>query len=235
MRSGKTHLLDLVALDVRTRPPHERRLGRRGLPHPRGCAAADARVRRGRQLHRRAQRTRLPDRRPERRLRARRRRRPCRGHTAARARSSTTGSSGRSASGIGKLLPATTLDRCIPIRLERRSARERIEVGARSGAGAGDRVRELLAGWAAAAGDDCRGAATTVIFTFLGRDKRAGRGRLGATARRRRGGRRRVARPGRGRPRSPSPPADDDTSDLAVVLLADIRRVFAEEDATRRR
>ena len=61
----------------------------------------------------------------------------------------------KSFTGVGTILPDTTLDRCIPIRLERRLRSERVaRWRMRQVRSQAADVRDLLAGWAVTAADD---------------------------------------------------------------------------------
>jgi DNA polymerase I-like protein with 3'-5' exonuclease and polymerase domains len=129
--------------------------------------------------------------------------------------------------GIGSILPATTLDRCIRIMLMRRLRSERIaKWRARRVREQADGVRELLAGWAAAAADAIADAYDSDLVFPAGMNERAEDvwEPLLAVA---------VAAGGDWPDRARQAaleltPADDDSGDLAVLLLADIRRVFAD-------
>jgi DNA polymerase-1 len=129
--------------------------------------------------------------------------------------------------GIGKLLPATTLDRCIRIRLERRLRSERIakfraRVAQEQAAG----VRGLLAGWAVTAKELVTEKYDSDLAFAVGTNERAEDvwEPLLAVAEAAGG-----AWPQRARRAVLAlTPADDDSGDLAIVLLADIRQVFTD-------
>jgi DNA polymerase I-like protein with 3'-5' exonuclease and polymerase domains len=131
--------------------------------------------------------------------------------------------------GIGKLLPPTTLDRCIPIRLERRLRSERVaKFRARPVQQQAAGVRSLLAGWAAVASDTVAEHYDSELAFPFGTNERAEDVWEPLLA---------VAEAAGGewpqRARQAMlvlTPADDDSGDLAVVLLADIRQVFADAD-----
>jgi DNA polymerase I-like protein with 3'-5' exonuclease and polymerase domains len=129
--------------------------------------------------------------------------------------------------GIGKLLPATTLDRCIAIKLQRRLRSERIaKLRARTAQEQAAEVRGLLAAWAAAAEGLVAEKYDSDLAFAVGTNERAedvwepllavaeaAGGEWAARAR---------------QAVLALTPADDDTGDLAVILLADIRQVFAD-------
>jgi DNA polymerase I-like protein with 3'-5' exonuclease and polymerase domains len=129
--------------------------------------------------------------------------------------------------GIGRLLPATTLDRCVAIRLERRLRSERIaKFRARSVQEQATGVRELLDGWAAAAADLVADRYDADLSFPIGTNERAediwepllavAEAAGGEWPQRARQAVVALTR------------ADDDRGDLAVVLLAGIRQVFAD-------
>jgi DNA polymerase-1 len=128
--------------------------------------------------------------------------------------------------GIGKLLPPTTLDRCIPIRLERRLRSERVaKFRARAVQEQATGVRQLLASWAAAAEELVADKYGSDLAFAVGTNERAEDvwEPLLAVAEAAGG-----EWPQRARQAVLTlTPADDDNGDLAVVLLADIRTVFA--------
>jgi DNA polymerase-1 len=131
--------------------------------------------------------------------------------------------------GIGSILPATTMDRTIRVRLERRIRTERIaHWRTRRVQEQAVGVRELLQGWAAAAADRVAELYDSELEFTPGTNERAEdiwesplavaeaaggdwprRARLAAVA---------------------LTPADTDAGELKIALLADIRRVFADHD-----
>jgi DNA polymerase-1 len=128
--------------------------------------------------------------------------------------------------GIGRLLPATTLDRSIPIRLERRLRSERgAKWRVRSVQQQAAAVHELLTGWAAAATELVAEHYDSDLTFPVGTNERAEDlwEPLLAVA----------AAAGGEWPQRARRAAleltlnDDDSTDLAIVLLADIRLVFA--------
>jgi DNA polymerase I-like protein with 3'-5' exonuclease and polymerase domains len=128
--------------------------------------------------------------------------------------------------GIGKILPATTLDRSIRIRLERRLRSERIAKWRhRRVKEQAEGVRGLLAGWAAADTERVQQHYDSDLEFAVGTNERAedlwepllavaeaAGGEWPVRARR-------AARE--------LTPSDDDSTELSLILLADIRRVFA--------
>jgi DNA polymerase-1 len=131
--------------------------------------------------------------------------------------------------GIGTLLPATTMDRCIRVKLERRLRTERIaKWRARRVREQANGVRELLAGWAALAFDTVTQAYERDVEFAVGTNERAEDVWEALVA---------VAEaaggewPQRARQAALAlTPADDDANEQTVRLLADIRHVFAEAD-----
>jgi DNA polymerase-1 len=128
--------------------------------------------------------------------------------------------------GIGKLLPATTLDRCIRIRLERRLRSERVaKFRARTAQKQAADVHALLAGWAAVASDTVGERYNSDLAFAVGTNERAEDvwEPLLAVAESAGG-----EWPERARQAVLAlTPADNDNGDLAIALLADIRQVFA--------
>jgi DNA polymerase-1 len=127
--------------------------------------------------------------------------------------------------GIGKLLPATTLDRSIPIRLERRLRSERVaRWRARRVREQAAGVHELLAGWAAVATELVAEHYDSDLTFPVGTSERAEdvwESLLAVAAAA--GG----EWPERARKAALAlTPSDDDSTDLAILLLAGIRHVF---------
>jgi DNA polymerase-1 len=132
--------------------------------------------------------------------------------------------------GIGTLLPATTMDRCVRVKLERRLRTERVaKWRARRVREQADGVRDLLAGWAAAAADTVAEAYDRDLEFTIGTNERAEDVWEALLAVAEAAGR---EWPRRARAAAVAlTPADDDSSEHAVLLLADIRRVFTEAES----
>jgi DNA polymerase I-like protein with 3'-5' exonuclease and polymerase domains len=131
--------------------------------------------------------------------------------------------------GIGSILPATTMDRAIRVRLERRTRSERIaRWRTRRVQEQAVGVHELLQGWAAAAADRVAELYDSELEFTPGTNERAedvwgGLLAVGEAA----GG----DWPRRARLTAVAlTPGDTDAGELKIALLADIRRVFVDHE-----
>jgi DNA polymerase I-like protein with 3'-5' exonuclease and polymerase domains len=129
--------------------------------------------------------------------------------------------------GIGTVLPATTLDRCIPIRLERRLRSERVaKFRSRSVQQQAAGVRDLLAGWAVQAAELVAEHYNSDLTFPIGTNERVEDvwEPLLAVAEAAGG-----EWPQRARQALLAlTPDDDDTGDLSILLLAGIRQAFVD-------
>jgi DNA polymerase I-like protein with 3'-5' exonuclease and polymerase domains len=131
--------------------------------------------------------------------------------------------------GIGTILPATTMDRAIRVRLERRTQSERVlRWRTRRVQEQATGVRELLEGWAAAAAERVAELYDGELAFTPGTNERAEDVWEGLLAVAEAAG---ADWPRRARLAAVTlTPADTDAGDLKIMLLADIRRVLTDHN-----